>query len=267
MKISVILFLLILTNCSIDSVKNEFRIFEKHKSNSNYEKSLKSLNKILSISKDKSVMKKVYLEMADLNLEKLKDPESAIIIYKKLAQLSGDENEKNEYQYLISKIYLEDLNDFDSAIKEANGIVYEKSSNEVIIKAKQILIKSYKNKKNYFQALIEVNDVLNNLKTDKERQFEFNMMKADILTLENKHTESNEIYENLIKNYPSRAINEKVFLNILANFEAMGAYDKAIKLLEASLSKHNMGDEFIKSKLKRLNDLKNNMPGAKGLGR
>jgi len=46
-----------------------------------------------------------------------------------------------------------------------------------------------------------------------------------------------------------------------------GEFKNAIKVLEESLPKHKKSSSFIKSKLKRLRDLQNNMPGAQGLGR
>lgn len=267
MKISLILIYLVLASCTVDSVKNEFRIFEKYKNNNKYESALKSLNKIISVSKDKKIVREAYLEMAELNLENIKSPESAILVYQKLAQLSDKLNERNEYKYLVSKIHLEYLNDYDSAIREAKAIDLTENDIELAVKVKKILINSYKNKKNYYQALIELNNLFKLVKPKSDDYFELSIIKANILFLEGKHKESNIIYNDLVKNFPSRSIDEKVFLQILANYEAMGLYGKAIELLSASRSKHSEHSKFIESKLNRLKDLKKNMPGAGGLRR
>mgnify|MGYP000300305768 CR=1 FL=1 len=193
MKIIFILLYLFLESCTVDSVKNEFRIFQKYKKNNKYEKAQKSLNKIISTSKDRGIVRKAYLEMADLNLKNIKSPESAILVYQKLAELSEKLSEKNEYRYLVSKIYLEHLNDHDSAIREAKAINLDEKNLELIVKVKKILVNSYKNKKNYYQSRIELNNLFKIVQPKSDDYFELSVIKANILFLEGKHKDSNII--------------------------------------------------------------------------
>ena len=267
MKISLIIFILTLSGCSVDSVKNEFRIFYKHKNNNYNQRAYESLNKIISLSNDNEVIKRAYLEMADLKLEILKSPESKINMYKKLSNLSDNLIEKNEYKYLVSRIYLENLSDFDRAISEAKKINLENSHVDEYVKVKKILVNAYKNKKNYFQALIELESIFKKGKISDKDFFDLKLIKAGVFSLEKKHDEAILVYNQLMKKYPSKAISEKIYLNVLTNYEAIGAYDRAIKLLENYKNKHKENNQFIVSKLKRLNDLRKNMPGAKGLRR
>jgi len=169
--IKYIFITLIFVGCSVDSINNEFRIFERYKGKSNYQSAITSLNKIISTSKNKDIIKKAYLEKADLNLTYLNQPESAIQVYSKLSQLSEGLVEKNNYKYLIAKIYYENLNDYDAVIREVKNINLNDSKIDIVIKVKHILIESYKNKKEYYQALIELKQLFKNNKIKQNESY------------------------------------------------------------------------------------------------
>lgn len=266
MKISLILAVLLIAGCSVDSIENEFRIYERYKRKKQYKKAVESLDKIISTSKNKSSIRQAYIEKSRLTTNILNQPEEAIQTFEKLSILSDDNKEKNEYRYLVAKIYFEKLNDYDSAIKISKQIYINNKDLNMRIKLKKLLVEAYKNKKNYYQALIEINDILK-YKISIDDSYNFNLQKADVLFQKNNIKESTKIYLKLFKTHPSKFQQDKLYLSVLTNYETLGDYEKAIVFLKKFSKKQSKNNEFLDKKLKKLLFMKKNMPGAKGLNR
>ncbi len=259
--------LLQLNSCDLDSIKNEMRIYKDLKIKKKYKLALKSLEKIESSSKLKQDLHFSLVEQANIYLIYLNSPIEAIKAYKKLAISVESQQEKNKYQLLIARLYLENFNNYKSAIGEAKLIDLEKEDTNFKVETIKIIARSYQKLGNYYQVAIEVDSILQLPDINSEEKFILLLMQANSYQSDKQYNRAVKLFERLTKEYPTKSIQQRLYVNLIAAYESLGQLTKAIDYLKV-LKKSSVNDkEFIESKIMSLQKIEENRPGAKGLRR
>ncbi|MCB0384760.1 MAG: tetratricopeptide repeat protein [Bdellovibrionales bacterium] len=188
---------------------------------------------------------------------------TAISFYRHLILYSSDEEERIDAQKKIASVYFEKISDYASAIREYSRLLYLPHSKAEEKFFRFNIAKSYFYLNNFYQASIEMKDLLK-LVDDDEGKFEYLAFRGNILLTTKKLEEAAEIFTNLMKSYPEESNRENVPLSLAVTYEEKGEFAQAVAVLE-KVKKTHPSPEFIELRIKRLRERIGNLPGARGL--
>ncbi len=186
----------------------------------------------------------------------------AIDFYKHIVLRSEDANERKSAQSFIAQIFFENLLNFDQAVIEFEKLLKLDNSPEEAFRYRMNLAKSHYQMNNLDQAVAELN-VLLEKKPDQDKIFEIKSMKANILTSLKQVTEAAAVWEEILKEFPDRSAKENVALNLVVCYEELKEFGKAIEVLEGMREGYS-NPQFLESRIARLKERKENLPGARG---
>ncbi len=255
---------LVVTSCSLDPVKNEFRIYHQHKKSKKYKLALKSLNKILLKKTTEKHKEKALIEKAYLLFHHTQGFKELIDVYQDLYNLTQVPVKKIDYKLLKVDVYVNKLGELERPIKELNDLKL-KYKNVKQIEVQQKLIELYIKKKSYYQASVELKQVLKLSDLPLDKTFALKALQAEVLALDGKENKAIVAYETLIEEHPTKAKFNEVHISLLNLYESENKIKKALKLIGAMKGHYPDKKDYLISKEKRYKELMRNMPGAKGL--
>ena len=231
-----VLISVLLISCSRPDERFYLKKAVKHEKKQEYSLSIKNLNKVLEIGKDKT-----YLLKASRLATRIKhqNKQSEVKFLKTIVLHTDDEKERMLAQKEVADLHYE-IGNFVQAIYE-----YEKLTSKDLK-----LAQSYFHLDEYKQALVELAIVEKTIGVS----FETKLLKARIKAANLDFDKAIEIYQGIKDQTPT------VLIELSQCYEQKGDFTRAIEVLEGS------NDKVIQSRLARLRIAKEMQPGAsKGL--
>jgi tetratricopeptide (TPR) repeat protein len=186
----------------------------------------------------------------------------AVDFYKHIVLQSDDAEERKSAQSFIAQIYFENLLNFEQAVVEFEKLLKLDNTPEEAFRYRMNLAKSHYQMNNLDQSVAEL-DVLLEKKPDPDKVFEIKSMKANILTALKQVPEAATVWESILKEFPERSAKENVALNLVVCYEDLKEYNKAIDVLEGMRPRYP-NPKFLDQKIERLQERRDNLPGAHG---
>lgn len=193
-----------------------------------------------------------------------KDYKTAAEFYKHIVLYSTSDEERISAQRALTEIYFEKLLDYDQALIELSHMIpllpaAERPTYQLMV------ARSYFNLSNFSQALIEVDELLNN-RLSKELRFEALLFKGNLLQAAKRLDDAIKVFTSLRKDFPERAERENIGMSLAICYEEKSELGAAIAVLE-EMKKTNKNPDFIQVRINRLRERTANLPGAGGLKR
>lgn len=201
-------------------------------------------------------------EGARIAVFEVKDYKRAVEYYRLIILTSDDANEREQAQKQIANISFEHLLDYSRSITEYNRLLAMNPPFAERVKDQTIIARANFYQGNFSQAESEVEDLLKE-KLEAAAKFDVMMLKGNILVAKKRFSEAAEVYKALIKEFPDRAQQENVGLQLTVCYEENQDFKQAIAVLETMRGHYNP-PEYISLRIKRLQERQRNQPGAKG---
>ncbi len=270
MKIIIKIFLfswcvLLLSSCELSTARLEYNRAIRAKKNQDYEVSLKYFKRVAKRKPETSLALESAIQGARLAHFDVQDYNSAIELYKFIIIYSDKLSVVYEAQFELANLYYSKTLNYKKAIIEYSKLLQLKNStkNKIIIKTN--IAKSQYHLNNFYQANVEIKELLKE-DISEEKKFEILLFKGNTLVTIKKHKQAISVFKKLIIDYPDRSLKEKVFLNVSVCFEEMSDFKSAIKIIDGQKGKYPDTD-FLDHKIRRLQQRRKNLPGARGLVR
>jgi tetratricopeptide (TPR) repeat protein len=192
----------------------------------------------------------------------VKDYKRAVNFYRSLVVNSRDSQERIEAQKKLAEIYLENLQDYPQAIAEYSKLVEQNLSDQEVGQDHLSLARAYYYQNNVFQADSEIAQILK-LKVEPPLRFSALMLSGNILIAKKEFSLAANLFKDLIKEYPDKALHENVPMTLAVCYEEAGDFKGALSVLEGLRGKYSPA-EYIELRIKRLKERQTNQPGVKG---
>jgi hypothetical protein len=264
-KISIFIILILLSACDERVGEKELKSARKL-SASKPSEALDQYKKIVQINQQDPIAIKAALEASSLCLKEkvCGDDEEYFLHY--IINKSDKEEDQIQAQKRLSEFYY-DKGFFKQAIDEMNRLLSKGNFKEGREEVKIKLAKSNFYIKNFYQAEVELNSYIKEVK-DEQQKFEGYLLKADIQSANKKYTEATNTYKEIKDNFKDLYFKNQVYMNEVLLLEEQKLLDQAVSVLESIKSDpQSPGEEFIESKIEKLKERKALMPGASGLKR
>lgn len=205
---------------------------------------------------------KAAREAARISFFETKNFEKTVEFNKFIVVQSPHAADRLEAQKQIAEVLFSNLNDYPKAVLEINRLLtmVEDVKERAALKVK--LARAYYYQNNFPQAENEVNEFLRTAQ-DEQIRFEMMMLKGNIALAQKDLLKAIEIYKEVARQFPKRAVQENVSLTLAICYEENRDYKNAILTLE-TLKKTHPVPEYIDVRIKRLMERQKNAPGAKG---
>ncbi|MBX7230656.1 MAG: hypothetical protein K1X29_01090 [Bdellovibrionales bacterium] len=230
----------------------------------NYREALEILFRVMKKDPGKPLALESARKAARIAQFEIKDYLKAIECYRYIVLYSPNASERISAQKSIGNLYFEKLLDYAQAIIEINRFLPLLPSKERS-PYRLLLAKAESNLNNFDQALIEIEGIIKE-NPSQEVLFETLLFKGHILQSEKKLEGAISVFNLLIKKYPHRAKKENVGLSLAICLEEKGEFSKAINILETIKNFYPTPD-FVQTRINRLKDRMENLPGAQGFKR
>jgi len=263
-KIFLFIFLFI-CSCSVNSDKNEFRIFNKYKKNKKYSQAIMSLDKIVLKTNSHQYKKKALLERADIYLNHIDSPNDLIKTYRDLSKITELNSEKFNFLFLASEVYVNKLKNTEAAIvilNELKKLKITKYNPKLYLKIAEV----YYQKKDYYQSDVLLKKLLK-LKLNDKIKFKAETLQAELLYKLKKVESAIGNYTSLISDYPYQSKINGTHFYLLGLYESENSIENAVKLINEMIEIYPEKKSYLMNKLNRLKEMMINIPGAKGLRR
>ena len=251
--------------CEFESESSLKQKAEEQQAKGSYKHAIDSYEKIINIKGKSSESAGYAKTAAHLALIKTKDYERALKLFRYVILNSESPPERLEAQKNIADIHFTHLAtpDYAEAIREISKLLSLKLSDEDRVEYHTNLAKAYYRANNFYQAQIEIDQVLKETKS-KERQYDLKRLKADIFLSSKDQQSAVNIYIDLLKDFPEQSKKDDIGLSLAVSYEDQEKYDKAIDVL-TGLKKDSEKPEYIDLRIKRLKERLAQQPGAHGL--
>lgn len=227
-------------------------------------KALDSFSRVIQISKGNRLSLLSAHQAAEVALYKVKDYEKAIGFFKFIVLFSPKRKAILKAQEKIGKIYFEKLNDYIKAIETFTHLLAFANEEEKKNSYKIYIVRSYYYLKNFSQAEVEVNLLLQEKSLNHQENFDVHLLKANILLSIKKVEEALGHFQRLERTYPELAKEEKIGMSVVICYEELQKYDEAIAKLLTMRSLYS-SPHFIDLQIEKLKKRRSNMPGYYGL--
>ena len=251
-----------LTGCDFSSVRMEFNRAERAYKEKDYTTARKYYIRVLKRNPESEIALLAAEKAAVVMVEELGMYSEALDLYRFLIIKSQDPEKVKTYQLKLAMVMFENIQDFSGAIEEFNKLIRLETDNSKRTEYKTFVAKSFFNLNKFYQAQVEVEEILKGDLKEDER-FQILLFKGNILLTVKDHKNAIDVYTELIEEFPERSVKENVQINLAVCFEELKDFDRAISILE-ELRGSFPDTTFIESKVSRLRDRKKNLPGARG---
>ncbi|MEZ4870998.1 MAG: tetratricopeptide repeat protein [Bdellovibrionales bacterium] len=256
------LFLCFFSGCDFSSTQIEYNRAERAFKEKDFSTARKYYLRVLKRNPDSPIAMKAAEKAAILLAEDMKYYDEAINLYQFLIIKSQDQNQVKNYQLQLARLLFDSVQDYSRAIEEFNKLIKLETDLSKKTQYQIYVAKSYFNLNKFYQAKVEVEDILKMDLTEDDR-FQVLLFKGNILLTIKDHKNAIDVYTELIEEFPERSVKENVQINLAVCFEELKDFDKAISILE-ELRQSFPDTTFIDTKVSRLKARKKNLPGARG---
>lgn len=258
----------LLLGCRLEN-RSEFKEYKKALAfydAGQYQKSLIYFKRVLKGSKNKEIALMAAKKAAEIAFYKLKDFRNAENFLHQMILLSSDREELIQAQEKIAAIYYEKLMDYRKAVVAFSRLIRFSKDRDKIFSYRMSLAKSYYYLKNFFQAGIELDLLMQFENLNGKQKFQARLFKAQVLLARKKIHQALKGFQSLEKDYPDLSRREKVGMNIVICYEELQKYDESIKKL-TSMRLLYPDTSFIDLQLEKLRRRRSNRPGFKATQR
>ncbi|MEK2643668.1 tetratricopeptide repeat protein [Bdellovibrio sp. BCCA] len=260
-RVFLIALVLALTACSSQE-EADYKQAQKEIAQEHYRIALSYLDKVIKRNNPTKYPLEAAREAARISFFEIKDFNKAIEYHHFIVLHSLDEKERLESQKQIAAIYFNNLQNYQESIVEYSKLQQMPHTDLEAAQYKMNVARAQYYQNNFFQAESEIDSLLK-LKGDDNTRFSALMLKGNILVARKDFAKAADIFKDLIKNFPEKAIQENVALILAVCYEENLDFKSAIAVLEEYKNKYSP-PEYIELRIKRLQERMKNAPGAKG---
>jgi tetratricopeptide (TPR) repeat protein len=200
---------------------------------------------------------------AKITFLETKDYEKALFYYRHLVLYSPDEAERLESQKKLAEIYFERLSDHGQAVNELNKLLQLQHKPDEELKFRMNLAKANFYLSRFQQAEAEADLVLEK-KLTPEMKFDVQLLKGNIFFSTKQLDKAITIFKEIMESFPEKSRDEHVGVSLAICYEEKNDFTAAREVLNR-IKPSYPNPEFIDTKLARLEQRQNQLPGAKGL--
>ena len=262
--ILLLFFLLSISSCNRSFTRMEYKKGEEAAEKQNFEKAIVHFENAMRRDPESAEALDSARATSRIAMFDLKKYLTAIKSHQHLVKFSQQESERRDAQKKIAEIYFEKLADYPKAIEEYNKLLLLQNSTQEIVNFRFALARAHFYLNQFAEAQSEIESSLKLIETDDPQKFDQLMFLGNVFFNTKKVDLAIEVYNRVIKDFPKRAADENVEMNVIVCYEELEQFDRAIELLEKLRSSYR-DPEFIDLKIKRLKERKANLPGSRGL--
>jgi tetratricopeptide (TPR) repeat protein len=248
--------------CGFSTPEWELKKAEKAEKENRYQEAIQFYYKYLRKNVDNQKSIEPALKIYQISSVNLPNPSLIEKSLKHIILRSDDEKQRMDAQFKLGNHYFDNVNDYESAIAQFNRFIALSKRKHDNNLARLKVAKSYFYLNNFYQAKVEIDDILSN-KPDSDLKFDTYILKASVLQSEKLYKEAAEVYEKLFEEFPAKSEKEQVYLNLAIVYQDNKDFNKAIETLKKYRDKHN-NPEFIDEKIKAIRFTLSQQPGARG---
>lgn len=258
------LFLLTYIGCT-SSLEDELERAHSLRESKDYIQALDVYDKIIKQKPNSKIAAEAAIQAARISKEEKQDYTKAIKYYEYVILFSKNARARKMAQINIADLYFDKLKDFHKSIEAYNKLLQTAKNDTERVKYRLSLAHSNFSLNNFYQAIIEVDNLLK-MNLDQKTLYEVLVFKGNILLTTKKIEDAISIYKQVIEEFPERSRKDNITMNLALCYEELNDFDEAIRILEELKKDYPMPD-FIEITIKKLKKRKENLPGAKGLRR
>lgn len=259
---------ILITSCDEKPGNEEMKKAQKLSSKRPIE-ALEEYRKVIQVYPQDPVAIQAALEAAKLCSKGKSCADKEEYFLEFIIKKSDQESEQIAAEKRLAEVYYDKgfypraIDEMDRLLSKAN---FKEGRGEIKIK----LAKSNFYIKNFYQAEVELNSYIKQVKNDQEK-FEGYLLRADIQAANKKYTDALDTYKDIKNNFKDLYFKNQVYMNEVLLLEEQKLLDQAVSVLEevkedVSEAK-GQNTEFIDMKIEKLKERKALMPGASGLKR
>lgn len=241
--------------------KKDFNTATAYAEKKEFRQALVYYDRVIQRNQETEISLFAAREGARISLLDLKDFKKAAEYYQLIVLYSKDPAERLLAQKQIATIYFDQLTDYSRAVVEINKLLGMSLDPTEASKYKMNLARAYYYQNNFFQAESEANEFLKKSTNDDDR-FQMLVLKGNIFLAKKDIQKASEIFHEILKKYPDRAVKENVAITLAVAYEEMKDFNSAISVLEA-MRPHHPQPDYIDIRIKRLLERQKNQPNAK----
>lgn len=260
-RYALIVLLFVVAACSSQE-EADYKQAQKAMSQEHYRSALEYLDRVIKRNSTSKLPLEAARDAARISYFEIKDFQKAVEYHHYIVLHSKDDKERLESQRQIAAIYFNNLQNYPRAIIEYSKLQQMPHTDLEAAQYKMNVARAQYYQNNFFQAESEIDSLLK-LKGDEVTRFNALMLKGNILVARKDFTKAAEIFKELIRDFPEKAIQENVALILAVCYEENFDFKSALAVLEAHRGKYNP-PEYIELRIKRLQERMKNAPGAKG---
>ncbi|MFK8137385.1 MAG: tetratricopeptide repeat protein [Bdellovibrionales bacterium] len=250
----------VLLGCSIRSENYELEKAQKAFEKSDYSEARDYFYKFLKRNEENQSSVQAAKQLFQISSIHLPDKTLMENSLKHIILRSLDKDERMDAQFKLGKFYYEQATDYDRAINHFSKFALLSKNEVKNIEAKLFVARSYFYKNNFYQAEVELQDIV---KEENPYIFEAKLLQSNIFQNQKRYKEAVESYRYLLQYYPERSNEEQLYLGLSLSLEENKDYKGAYELLN-SLPEKEKESPFIMEKLARIRYLIKQQPGARG---
>ncbi len=251
-----------LSACGFSLQKMDYHRANQAMERGQADEAIKGFSRILKRYPNSELALESARKAARLSLLDKRDFLSAIEFYRFLILNSKDPVERIDAQKSIANIQFEKTRNFEAAIIEYNRLLTLPLPKEELFEFRLNIAKAYFQLNNFFQSQSEVESLLSQ-KLSSQQRFDLMLFKANLLMTDKKDPRAIEILTEIMNQFPELAKKENVPLTLAVFYEETQDFSKAISIL-TDLMEDYPNPEFLELKIKRLKERQGNLPGARG---
>ncbi|WP_148284903.1 tetratricopeptide repeat protein [Pseudobdellovibrio exovorus] len=225
-----------------------------------YRIALDLLERSSEIAKDSNIKYRYLSEAGRLARFEIQDYERAIRIYRRIILQSEDVEQRLRAQEAISEIYLENLQNYNMALKELQILEPLLHDNEKKEKVKLRIAQTLYLTGNFQQAMEEIKV---SLKFSEKEKLNFLKIKAQVLVAQKKYKEALAEYEKILQADEKFFATENLFIAASVVYEENEEYAEALAYLD-KYQEQIPDKAYLELRYKRLQERMVNKPLFKG---
>ena len=268
-NVYIVFLTLILSGCFNSTVNKDFETAQQFNINKDYRNALVHYVKVIKKEPNTPLALEAAKEAYKIYFYYEQNFEKSLELIKFIIIRLKSKEETIKWQIQLADILSENLSLYERAILEYSKILETKTDSKLKHRLKTNIARSYFALNNFKQAILEIDEVLK-LDLSEEDTFKALIFKGNILLTDKKITKAIELFNLIKKDYPELSLKENISKNLVACYEELQNFNKAIEILNEELKKlkeidpNNPKIEFIALRIEKLTKRKSSLPKGKG---
>ncbi len=249
--------------CIGSTQERDFRKAKQYIAEERHIEALQTLDRVIKRDNRSPMALEATQEAAHIAEIKLNDPRKALQYYHHLVLALDDPKKQLQVQKRLAELYFQKLVDYENAIIEYNKLLDLTESQEERLEYHFQLAKAYFYLNQFFQARVEVEEI-EKAGVKGDRLFEALLLKGNIYLASKNTAAAIAVYKSLLEQFPQRAQEEQILLNLALCYEEEKDFKSAIAVLERLKTTYS-APQFIEVRIRKLQERISLQPGAQGL--